>query len=68
CCKGGELPVEYLKVMVRNGFNSMPAFPASYVDDAALAELSKYLASLPPPMRARRCRGTDWLHQARPCP
>ena len=46
--QGRELPVEYLKVMVRNGFNAMPAFPASYVDDAALAELSKYLASLPP--------------------
>jgi mono/diheme cytochrome c family protein len=46
--QGRELPVEYLKVIVRHGFNAMPAFPASYVDDAALAELSKYLASLPP--------------------
>ncbi|MFA7320170.1 MAG: cytochrome c [Dokdonella sp.] len=46
--QGRELPVEYLKIMVRNGFNAMPAFPASYVDDAALGELSKYLASLPP--------------------
>ena len=46
--QGRELPVEYLKIMVRNGFNAMPAFPASFVDDAALAELSKYLASLPP--------------------
>lgn len=46
--QGRELPVEYLKVMVRNGFNAMPAFPDSFVDDASLAMLSKYLATLPP--------------------
>ncbi len=46
--QGRVLPLEYLKVMVRNGFNAMPAFPDSFVDDASLAELGKYLASLPP--------------------
>lgn len=47
--EGRELPVEYLKVIVRNGLNAMPAFPESHVDDLSLAEVSKYLASLPPP-------------------
>lgn len=47
--EGRELPVVYLKTIVRHGLNAMPAFPASYVDDASLAELSKYLATLPTP-------------------
>lgn len=47
--EGRELPVEYLKVIVRNGLNAMPAIPESHVDDLSLAEVSKYLASLPPP-------------------
>lgn len=47
--EGRELPLDYLKVIVRSGFNAMPAFPASHVDDRSLAEVSKYLASLPPP-------------------
>lgn len=47
--EGRVLPPEYLQVIVRNGFNAMPAFPASWVDDAALAEISRYLGSLPPP-------------------
>jgi mono/diheme cytochrome c family protein len=45
---GRELPLDYLKYIVRNGLNSMPAFPESFVDDLSLAEVSKYLASLPP--------------------
>lgn len=47
--EGRDLPIEYLKVIVRNGLNAMPAFPESYVDDLSLAEVSKYLGSLPPP-------------------
>lgn len=47
--EGRELPVVYLKTIVRHGLNAMPAFPASYVDDVSLAELSKYLATLPTP-------------------
>jgi mono/diheme cytochrome c family protein len=47
--EGRELPVVYLKAIVRHGLNAMPAFPASYVDDASLAELSTYLATLPTP-------------------
>lgn len=47
--EGRELPVDYLKFIVRNGLNAMPAFPESHVDDLSLAEVSKYLASLPPP-------------------
>src|SRR5690606_35795215 len=31
--EGRELPVEYLKFIVRNGLNAMPAFPDSHVDD-----------------------------------
>ena len=47
--EGRELPVEYLKFIVRNGLNAMPAFPDSHVDDQSLAAVGKYLASLPPP-------------------
>ena len=46
--QGRDLPPEYLTIIVRNGFNAMPAFPASFVDDASIVELAKYLASLPP--------------------
>lgn len=45
--QGRGLPPEYLTIIVRNGFNAMPAFPASYVDDASIVELAKYLANLP---------------------
>lgn len=47
--EGRELPLEYLKVIVRNGLNAMPAFPESHVDDDALAKLGGYLATLTPP-------------------
>lgn len=46
---GRGLPVEYIQAIVRNGFNAMPAFPASHIDDASIAELTKYLSTLPPP-------------------
>lgn len=47
--EGRELPPEYLKSIVRNGFNGMPAFPASFIDDESLEKVSKYLATLPAP-------------------
>lgn len=46
--QGRALPVEYIKAIVRNGFNAMPAFPASYIDDESLAQVAEYIASLPP--------------------
>lgn len=46
---GRELPEAYVRSIVRNGFNGMPAFPASFIDDAAIAEVVKYLATLPAP-------------------
>lgn len=50
--EGRELPPEYLKVIVRNGLGAMPAFPESFVDDASLAELARYLGTLPVPVPA----------------
>lgn len=47
--EGRVLPVEYLKVIVRNGFNAMPAFPETHVDDASLARLGAYLETVTPP-------------------
>lgn len=44
---GRDLPAEYIKFIVRNGFNGMPAFPASFIDDESLAKLAEYLASQP---------------------
>lgn len=46
--QGRGLPAEYIQYIVRNGFNAMPAFPASYIDDESLAQVAEYLASLPP--------------------
>lgn len=47
--EGRQLPPEYLKFIVRNGFNGMPAFPASFIDDESLVRVAEYLASLPAP-------------------
>lgn len=44
---GRGLPEPYIKAIVRNGFRAMPSFPASYVDDESLAQVTEYLASLP---------------------
>lgn len=44
---GRGLPEEYIKAIVRNGFNAMPAFPASYVDDESIAKVTEYVATLP---------------------
>jgi mono/diheme cytochrome c family protein len=46
---GRELPVEYVKTIVRHGFNGMPAFPASFIDDESIALVAKYVATLPVP-------------------
>jgi mono/diheme cytochrome c family protein len=51
----GTLPLEAFVAWVRNGTPGwsfaagMPAFPASAVSDADLADIRSYLASLPPP-------------------
>jgi mono/diheme cytochrome c family protein len=44
---GRGLPEAYIKAIVRNGFNAMPAFPASYVDDESIAKVTEYIATLP---------------------
>jgi len=44
---GRGLPEPYVKFIVRNGFNGMPAFPESYIDDASIAQVTDYLATLP---------------------
>ena len=44
---GRDLPAEYIMFIVRNGFNGMPAFPASFIDDESLAQLAEYLANPP---------------------
>lgn len=46
--QGRGLPAAYVQVFVRNGFNAMPAFPASFIDDESIARVSEYLATLPP--------------------
>lgn len=46
---GRVLPEAYIRMIVRNGFNAMPAFPASFIDDKALAQVAGYLATLPAP-------------------
>src|SRR5690606_26116312 len=46
---GRDLPETYIKFIVRNGFNAMPAFPASFVDDESIAQVAEYLSTLPAP-------------------
>lgn len=46
---GRGLPQAYITTIVRNGFNAMPAFPASHINDESLAQLTKYLSTLPAP-------------------
>lgn len=46
---GRDLPEDYIIYIVRNGFNAMPAFPASFIDDNALAQVAEYLSTLPDP-------------------
>ena len=47
CLGGRGLPEAYIKAIVRNGFNAMPAFPESYVDDESITKVTEYVATLP---------------------
>jgi len=44
---GRGLPEAYIKAIVRNGFNAMPAFPASYIDDESISKVTEYISNLP---------------------
>lgn len=46
---GRGLPESYVKYIVRNGFNAMPAFPASFIDDKSIAQVTEYLSTLQAP-------------------
>lgn len=46
---GRGLPEAYVRTIVRNGFNAMPAFPDSYIDDESIALVVEYLSTLPGP-------------------
>jgi mono/diheme cytochrome c family protein len=46
---GRQLPPEYVQLMVRRGLRAMPAFPASFIDDAALADLGRHIQQSAPP-------------------
>jgi ubiquinol-cytochrome c reductase cytochrome c subunit len=42
------MPLEALRVFLRNSARAMPAYPESILDDAGVADLRAYLASIPP--------------------
>lgn len=44
---GRSLPADYVSHVVRNGFNGMPAFPHTHVDDETLSELAHYIGKTP---------------------
>lgn len=46
---GRGLPESYVKLIVRSGFNAMPAFPASFIDDNSIAQVTEYLSTLSAP-------------------
>ncbi len=43
--KGRQLPAEYIKRVVRFGNRAMPAFRPTEIDEAALAEVARLIAS-----------------------
>lgn len=48
---GRQLPPEYVQLMVRRGLRAMPAFSAAFIDDAALADVGRYIQQSAPPPR-----------------
>ncbi|WP_417615409.1 c-type cytochrome [Oceanisphaera sp.] len=46
---GRGLPPAYISTIVRHGFRAMPAFPASFIDDASLQQVGEYIQQLPAP-------------------
>ncbi len=44
---GRELPTEFITYIVRNGFQAMPAFPHTHVDEETLLELAQYISASP---------------------
>lgn len=49
--KGRPLPPAYITAIVRHGFSAMPAFPASFIDDASLQAVGEYIQSSPAPLK-----------------
>lgn len=45
--RGRKLEQDYITAVVRNGLLAMPAFPASAIDDAALAKVAALIAKSP---------------------
>jgi len=39
-----ELPIEYIRAIVRNGSRAMPAFRTSEIDDESLAKLADFFS------------------------
>lgn len=48
---GRELPEATILYMVRHGFNAMPAFRQTDIDDATLKDLAAYLSKSPAPAK-----------------
>ncbi|MDX9874039.1 MAG: cytochrome c [Spongiibacteraceae bacterium] len=48
---GRQLPAAYAAAIVRHGFRAMPAFPASYIDDASLQKVGEFIATAPAPKK-----------------
>lgn len=46
--KGRKLPAAFIVHIARNGFNAMPAFPYSHIDEATLLETAQYIENSPP--------------------
>lgn len=42
--RGRDLPVDYIRSVVRNGFRAMPSFRSSEIDDASLEKVAEYIS------------------------
>lgn len=47
--RGRHLPAPFFVAVARQGLRAMPAFPASYIDDASLQKVAEYIANAPAP-------------------
>jgi cytochrome c5 len=46
--KGTDKPVEYIQIIIRNGFRAMPAFRGSEINDEELKKLADFIKSSAP--------------------
>lgn len=55
--RGRQLQPLYIDLFVRRGMRAMPSFPRSFIDDATLAEIARFIEKSGPPPGALPAAG-----------